>query len=221
MRALRFHIHGGPEVLALEHVPVPIPASGEVLLRVTACGINYADTVRRNGDHYPQPAPLPFTLGAEILGQIAALGAGVESWQNGQDVIAVASGGGYAEYAAVETSDLFPVPEGIDPIATVALFVQGLSAALILKYVARLRPGETVFIEGASGGVGTFAVQLAKIYGAGQVIAGAGGLGKCESARRLGADLAIDYTEPSWPSALLKATGGRGADVILEMRGRF
>jgi NADPH2:quinone reductase len=219
MRAVRFHIHGGPGVLALEHVPVPIPATGEVLLRMTACGINYADTVRRNGDHYPQPTPLPFTLGAEILGQIVALGAGVESWQIGQDAIAVASGGGYAEYATVEACNLFPVPEGIDPIAAVALFVQGLSAALILKDVARLRPGETVFIEGGSGGVGTFAVQLAKIYGARQVIAGVGGLGKCELARRLGADLAIDYTAPGWSSALLTATGGRGVDLILEMAG--
>jgi NADPH2:quinone reductase len=175
--------------------------------------------VRRNGDHYPQPSPLPFILGAEILGEIVELGEGVRDWQIGQEVVALAHGGGYAEYAAVAAADLFPVPPGVDRTAALALFVQGLSAAIILKQVAHLKAGETVFVEGASGGVGTIAVQLAKIYGAGNVIAGVGGMEKGEIARKLGADLAIDYSRPGWSSLLREATQGRGADVILEMTG--
>jgi NADPH2:quinone reductase len=219
MRAVRVTAYGGPSVLVHEDVPVPTPGEGEVLLRVSACGINYADTVRRNGDHYPQPTPLPFILGAEILGRVVALGPGVADTELGREVIAVASGGGYAEYAVVRAAGLFSVPEGIDPVAALALFVQGLSAALVLKRAARLAPGETVFVEGASGGVGTFAVQLAKLYGAGKVIAGVGGAEKRDAALQLGADLAIDYSVPGWSTQVREATGGRGCDVILEMTG--
>ncbi len=219
MLAVRFYQHGGPEVLKCEEVPTPRPGADEVLIRVEAAGVNYADTVRRNGDYYPVPTVLPAILGGEIVGSIEALGEGVEHLEVGAKVFALIDVGGYAQYAVAPISSIIPVPEGIDPIQGIALIVQGLTAALVLKETAGLRAGERILIQGAAGGVGLLSVQLAKIYGAGLVIAAASSPEKREFALGLGADSAVDYTKPDWPQQVLEATDGHGVDIVQEMTG--
>ena len=219
MKAVRFHRHGGPEVLQLEELPVPVPAPGEVLIQIEAAGVNYADTVRRWGDHYPLPTPLPSICGGEVAGAVAAAGAGVDSAWVGKRVLAAPPSGGYAQFVAVPASSVFEMPAGLTAQQGLALFVQGLSAALILKTAGRLAAGEHVLIEGASGGVGSIAVQLAHLYGAGMVIGAAGSAAKRAQVRTLGANHAIDYSKPGWASEVMQLTAGRGIDVLMEMTG--
>jgi NADPH2:quinone reductase len=219
MLAVRFYQHGGPEVLQCEEVPTPRPGAREVLIRVEAAGVNYADTVRRNGDYYPVPTVFPAILGGEIAGSIEALGQGIDHLQIGAHVFALIDQGGYAQYAVAPTNSIIPVPKGLDPVQGIALIVQGLTAALVLKETAGLRAGESILIQGAAGGVGLLSVQLAKIYGAGLIIAAAGSPEKREFALGLGADLAVDYKQPDWPQQVLKATDGHGVDIVQEMTG--
>jgi NADPH2:quinone reductase len=219
MKAIRYHTKGGPEVLVYEEIPDPVAGPGQVLIRVLAAGINYADTARRSGAHYPRPTPLPFVPGGEVVGVVETLGAGVTGVATGETVIGWIPQGGYAEKAVADAAGLLRVPAGVAPEQALALIVQGLSAALILKQSARLRPGDSVFIEGAAGGVGVLAVQLARIYGAGRVIGAASSAAKRALVRDLGADAAIDYTQADWPARLREANGGKPVDIILEMTG--
>ena len=212
------HKTGAPEVLVYEDVPDPTPKAGEVLIRIEAVGLNFADVMRRRGD-YPEPTPPPITLGVEVAGTIAAIGEGVTSLQVGMPVFATPGAGGYAQYICVPAATVIPLPDGISAIQASALVAQGLSAALILRNAARLVPGESVLIEGAAGGVGSFAVQLAKLYGAGKVIAAASTAEKRAMAERLGADASVDYMAPGWAEKVRELTNGRGADVVLEMTG--
>ena len=193
MKAVRFHENGGPEVLRYEEVADPAPGSGQVLLRVLAAGVNYADATRRKGgSSYPRPTPLPFTPGSEVVGVVEKLGEGVTTVERGATVMAWLGQGGYAEWAVANLADLLPVPEGIKPAEALSLIIQGLSAALILKGSAKLQTGESVLIEGAAGGVGVLAVQLAKIYAAGRVIGAASTEAKRALVIGLGADAAVD-----------------------------
>jgi NADPH:quinone reductase len=220
MKAIRFHEHGGPEVLRYEDVPDPVPGPGQVLLRVLAAGVNYADATRRTGgSSYPRPTPLPFTPGSEIVGIVEKLGDGVTTVERGATLMAWLGQGGYAECAVADVADLLPVPAGIEPAEALSLIIQGLSAALILKGSARLQAGESVLVEGAAGGVGVLAVQLAKIYGAGRVIGAASTQAKRDLVVSLGADAAVDYSQPGWAAEVKAKNGGRPVDVILEMTG--
>ena len=132
MKAVRFHRNGGPEVLQLDDIPTPTPERGEVLIRVEASGVNYADTVRRWGDHYPIPTPLPFVAGAEVVGVVEAVGPDTDPSWIGRRVFAAPAGGGYAAYCVAPAALSFAFPDGLDPVEGVALCIQGLSAALIL-----------------------------------------------------------------------------------------
>jgi NADPH:quinone reductase len=220
MKAVRFHEHGGPEVLRWEDVPDPVPGPGQVLLRVLAAGVNYADASRRTGGtSYPRPTPLPFTPGSEVVGIVETLGDGVTAVERGATVMAWLGQGGYAEMAVADAADLLPVPPGVAPIEALSLIIQGLSAALILKGSARLQAGESVLIEGAAGGVGVLAVQLAKIYGAGRVIGAASTPAKRDLVMSLGADAAVDYSKPGWAADVKAKNGGKPVDIILEMTG--
>jgi NADPH2:quinone reductase len=220
MKAIRFHEHGSPDVLRYEEVPDPVPGPGQVLLRVLAAGVNYADATRRTGGSaYPRPTPLPFTPGSEVVGVVEKLGDGVTAVTRGATVMAWLGQGGYAEMAVADAADLLPVPPGIKPEEALSLIIQGLSAALILKGSARLQAGESVLIEGAAGGVGVIAVQLAKIYGARNVIGAASTKAKRDLVISLGADAAVDYSKPGWTEEVKANNGGRGIDVILEMTG--
>ena len=193
--------------------------AGEILIRVEAAGVNYADTLRRNGDPYAEPTPTPYVPGIEVAGTVVAQGPGVEVPGTGTLVFASPEQGGYAQYVTVSTARVMPLPAGLTPVQATTLVVQGLTAALVLRHAGRLAAGETVAVEAAAGGVGSFAVQLAKLFGASQVIGLASDGAKCARARRLGADEAIDYTDPSWPRIVRRLTGGRGTDLLLEMTG--
>lgn len=219
MKAVRFHEIGGPEVLVYEDIAEPVPGPGEVLIKIEAVGMNFADVMRRRGDAYPEPTPTPFVLGAEVAGTIAAVGEGVTGVPIGLPVLALPGAGGYAQYIAVPAASIIPLPEGFDAINGAALLGQALSAAILLKHSAKIRPGETVLIEGAAGGVGSFAIQLAKLYGAGTVIAAASTAEKRAAAEALGADASVDYTKAGWAQDVKAVTEGRGVDVVIEIAG--
>lgn len=219
MYAIRYREKGAPSVLRYETVDRPVAGEGHVLVRMLAIGINYADVARRRGDHYPVPTPLPFTPGGEGVGMVEALGAGVDAAWLGQRCIVFPGAGCYADYAVVPVARLYPVAPALQSSQATALFVQGLSAALLLTRSARLKGGETVLIHGAAGGVGMFAVQLARLYGAGRVIGLAGSAAKCHFVRQLGATAAVNYTGEGWTDEVRDLTGGRGVDIVLETSG--
>lgn len=219
MKSVSFHKIGGPEELKVEELPTPSPSEGQVLIRVDVAGVNFADTMRRRGEPYPMPTPLPFNPGGEVVGVVTQCGAGVDPARVGQRVMAALplGGGGYAQYAIAQAATLIPLPDALRAEQALALNVQGLTAALALKDAGALVPGQKVFIEAATGGVGSIAVQLAKIFGAGQVIAGVGSKDKCALALELGADAAIDYSQDDWPQQVLDLTAGTGVDLLLDM----
>lgn len=219
MKAVRFHETGGPEVLLYEDVPEPVPGPGQVLIKVEAVGMNFADVMRRRGDPYPMASPLPFTLGVETAGTIAAVGEGVSGIPIGLSVVAAPGAGGYAQYVVVPAASVIPLPPGFDAVHAAALLAHGLTAAATLKHAAKIKPGETVLIEGAAGGVGLFAVQLAKLYGAGKVIAAASTAEKRAKAESLGADASVDYTLAGWPAEVRRLTDGKGVDIVIETAG--
>jgi len=220
MKAIRIHRYGGPEVLTREELPMPAPKAGEVLVKVDAAGVNFADIARRR-NAYLEPTPLPYVLGVEVAGSAVERGEGVTSVVEGDYVVGFTKGGcgGYAEYAIVPEHAIFRVPPGLNTITAAALPVQGLSAWHVLRTSGQLKPGETVLVHAAAGGVGTFAVQLAKAFGARRVIGTASTPEKLRMVRSLGADAAIDYTATDWTEQVLAANEGRGVDVILEMVG--
>ncbi|WP_286249569.1 quinone oxidoreductase family protein [Streptomyces graminofaciens] len=205
--------------MTVEKVPVPRPAPGQVLVEVAAAGVNYADAIRRLGEYYPQPTVFPFTMGGEFTGKIVARGEGVTGHKEGDTVFALHNGGGYAEYAVAEQGALIPVPDGLDPVVGLALVIQGLTAVAILKDAGPVRPGDTVLVQAGGGGVGLLAVQLAKMYGAGRVIAMASTAEKRATALDHGADVAVDSSSDGWAAEAREATGGKGVDLVLEMTG--
>ena len=221
MKAIRIHETGGPEVLQTEEVDTPSPGPGEVLIEVEIAGVNYADTgMRRGMFHGPGGADLPMIPGFEVAGTVAALGEGVDGPAEGTRVVAVLGSGGYAGYAVAGADSIVELPDGVElAAATGALLVQGITAYGVLHDAGRVVPGDSVLVQAAAGGVGSLAVQLAKLAGAETVVGTAGSQEKREYALSLGADHAVDYHQEDWPDQVLEATGGRGADVILESVG--
>jgi NADPH:quinone reductase len=218
MKAVQFTEYGGPDVLSVVDIEKPVPTGFEVLIEIKAIGVNYADTARREGQ-YVVPTPLPFIPGAEIAGVVVEVGEKVSNVTPGTRVVTLIESRGYAEYALADSRGLILLPEQLDYKYAAALPLQGLSAYHILKTMGRLEKGESVLVHAAAGGVGTIAVQLAKLFGAGKVIATASSPDKLELARQMGADVLINYTEPNWEQQVLEATGGRGVNVALEMAG--
>lgn len=173
MKAIRFHEQGAPDVMRLEEVAMPQPGSGDLRVRIEAAGISYGDVLRRRGGHYPVPTPLPFIAGEAVAGTVDAVGDGVaESWV-GKRVYGRVHSGGYAEYGIGIADQFLELPEGVSSTDAVAVLSDGVTAALILKWVGRLQPGETVFVPAAAGGLGNVALQLARHYGAKRVFGGA------------------------------------------------
>lgn len=218
MKAIQVDEFGEPEVLQYVDAERPSPGEGEVLIEIQAAGVNYADTMRRR-NQYLVRQELPFVPGSEVAGVVAEVGEGVEDVSAGDRVMSLLGTGGYAEYGVAPAASLIPLPGGLDFDQAAALPLQGLSAYHILKTSGALQPGESVLVHAAAGGVGTLAVQMAKLMGAGKVIATASSGEKLELARSLGADVLIDYTNDDWPEKVRKATDGKGADIILEMVG--
>ena len=219
MHAIMFRRQGGPEVLESVDVPRPAPGPGEALVRVTAAALNYSDVMRRRGDSYPFPTPLPFMPGSEMAGIVEALGEGVAAPAIGTRVFGATGAGCHAEYVVAPAAQLHAIPPGLDDGQAAGLIVAGGTAALLLREAARLQQGESIFIPAATGGVGSYAVPLARMMGAPRVIAGVGDAAKRQAALALGASDVIDTSAPDWPAALLAATGGQGVDVLLEMQG--
>ena len=201
----------------LEEVEIPTPAQGEILIKVAAAGVNYADLAQRQGAYLTRTRT-PMTMGFEVAGAIAAHGPSVSAPPVGTRVIAFVEGG-YAEYAVASASTIIPIPENLDFTHAAAFAVQGLTAYQTLRESGRLQPGESVLVQAAAGGVGTLAVQLARLMGAGTVIGTASNAQKLDLVLRLGADAAINYTQNDWVEQVKKASGGRGVDVVLEVVG--
>ena len=220
MQAIRVHEHGGPEVLRLEEIPDPQPGPGEVLIRVQAVGVNPVDTYVRSGG-YARPPKLPYIPGGDAAGTVEAVGDGVRRFRAGDRVYrAGASGGlmtgGYAELAVCLESQLHPLPEGLSFAQGAAVGVPYATAYRALVHKAQARPGETVFVHGASGGVGLAAVQLAAARGI-RVLGSASSERGRERVLAEGAEAVFDHSAPDDVDQILEATGGEGPQVILEM----
>jgi len=203
---------GPPDVLQVQEVPDPRPGVGEVLVDVTATAVNRADLMQRQGHYDPPPGASPYP-GLECSGVIARLGESVTGWAVGDPVCALLAGGGYAERVAVPAGQLMRVPQGLSLRDAAALPETACTVWSMVFDVGRLRPGETLLVHGGTSGIGTLAIQLAHHYGA-RVITTAGSATKLDAARRLGADVAIDYREQDFAEVIAETVGG--VDVILD-----
>ena len=217
MHHIAMEAPGGPEVLVLATGPVPRPATGEVLIRVAAAGINRPDILQRTGNYPPPPGASPI-LGLEVSGTVVALGAEVTGWHEGDAVCALVAGGGYAEYCVAPAPQCLPVPKGVALVDAAGLPETFFTVWTNVFDRGRLAAGESFLVHGGSSGIGTTAIQLARAFGA-HVFATAGSPEKCAVCRDLGAERAIDYRQEDFVAILKEATQGRGVDVILDMVG--
>jgi NADPH:quinone reductase len=208
MRAVQIDEFGGPEVLQVVDVPKPEPGDGEVLIEVSQAGMNFADTHQRENSYLAR-YEVPLILGGEVAG----------TTEDGRRVVALLPSGGYAEYVAAPEATVYPIPDGLDDGAALALLIQGLTAWHLLRTCGRVAPGESVVVISGAGGVGSLAVQLAKPFGAGRVIATASSEEKRALTLELGADAAVDTAVDDLTGSLVEAAGGRRVDVVLEMSG--
>jgi NADPH2:quinone reductase len=208
MRAIEITEFGGPEVLRVAELPDPVPGPGQLLIEVDRAGINYADTHQAENSYLSSPT-LPMVPGGEVVGRTP----------DGRRVVALTGDGGYAERAPAFEAMAWDVPDTVDDTTALGLIVQGATAWVLLRRSVHLQPGESVVVHAAAGGVGTLAVQLAKAWGAGRVIATASSPDKRELALELGADVAVDANAPDLKQALIEANGGRRVDIVLEMTG--
>jgi NADPH2:quinone reductase len=215
MRAWQAHELGDPaQVLKLDEVDRPRPGPGQALVKVAAVACNFPDILICQGRYQERPA-LPFTPGMEVAGEVVAVGEGASATVGDRIIGQTGLGGGYADYVLVSSRNAWPWPEGMAPGQAAGMFVTYQTGYCALHRRARIRPGETLLVHAAAGGVGSAAVQLGKAAGA-TVIGTAGGPEKCEVVRRLGADHAIDYAEQDPIARVRELTGGRGADVIYD-----
>lgn len=217
MRALVCQEFAPLDALQVGELPDPQPAAGEVVIRVSAAGINFYDTLIVQGKYQVKPA-LPFSPGGEVAGIVAAVGEGVGHVQPGDRVCAFTSYGGYAELCRAKASQTWPLPDAVGFEAAAAGLVTYGTAWFGLHDRARIKAGETVLVLGAAGGVGLAAVQIAKAAGA-RVIAAAGSAERLALCREHGADVLIDYTAADLKDAVKAATGGQGADIVVDVVG--
>ncbi|MDF1489383.1 NAD(P)H-quinone oxidoreductase [Tessaracoccus caeni] len=215
MRAVIVETPGDVDALTIGDVPTPAPGPGEVLVKTVASGVNRADVLQRQG-HYPPPPGITDIIGLEASGVVAGVGEGVRRWREGDEVVALLAGGGYAEYFVAPEGQLIAPPASVDLITAGGLLEVAATVVSNLD-VAQLKGSETFLVHGGAGGIGTFATQYAKALGA-TVIATAGSPSKLEHCRAHGADVALDY-HGDWVAGVKDATGGRGADVILDIIG--
>ncbi len=208
MRAVQITEFGGPEVLTPTELPDPEPQAGFTVLDVSRIGVNYADT-HHVENTYLAPATLPMVPGVEVVGHTP----------EGRRVVALLNEGGYAEKVLAPEALSFEVPDAVDDAQALSLVVQGLTAWHLLRTCARMTKDETVVVHAAAGGVGSLAVQLAKRWGAGRVIATASSEDKRATARELGADVALDSSADGLAQRLQEANDGQRVDVVLEMAG--
>ncbi len=217
MRVVEITESGPPEALRIGTRPVPVPGAGDVLIRVAAAGVNRADTMQRKGN-YPPPPGASDVLGLEVSGTVAAVGDGVSHPAAGDDVCALLTGGGYAEYCVAPAPQCLPIPAPVSRIDAAALPEAYATVWTNVIDRGRLQEGESLLVHGGSSGIGTVAIQLARLFGA-RIFATAGTPAKCAACVALGAERAIDYRADDFVEVLREATGGRGVDLILDMVG--
>jgi putative PIG3 family NAD(P)H quinone oxidoreductase len=217
MHAVVVETPGGPEVLRYAEVPDPVAGAGEVLVDVVATAVNRADLLQRQG-HYPPPPGASELLGLECSGTVAGLGEGVEGLSLGEPVCALLAGGGYATRVVVPAGQVMPAPDGVDLVTAAALPEVAGTVWSNLMMVAGLRSGDTLLVHGGAGGIGTFAIQLAKALGV-TVLTTAGTAEKRAFCAGLGADVTIDYRGQDFVEVVREVTDGRGVDVVLDNMG--
>jgi NADPH:quinone reductase len=219
MKAIRIHQFGPTEeVLRYEDVAMPEPRDDEILIRVEAASLNRADLGLRKGTYRISANELPIIPGREFAGTITEVGSAANPFKVGDRVVAYTGKGGYAEYATAQTSEVRPIPDGVDAAAAAAVPTVFLTAWFGLLEDGKLKSGEWLLVQAGSSGVGVAAIQIGKHLGA-QVITTTSGDEKCRRLRALGADVIIDYTRDDFRPEVMRATSHRGANVILEMIG--
>lgn len=217
MRAITIPEPGDADSLLLDEVPDPQPGPGQVLLEVVAAGVNRADVMQRLG-HYPPPPGASEYPGLEVSGRVAALGAGVDGWNVGDEVCALLDGGGYAERVVAPAEQLLPVPRGVSLEDAAGLPEVTCTVWSNVFLVANIQPGQVLLVHGGSSGIGTMAIQLAKAVGA-HVAVTAGSQAKLDVCRDLGADYLVNYREDDFVERVRELTKGHGADVVLDNMG--
>jgi NADPH:quinone reductase len=217
LRAILTEGAGGPDVMHLGEVPMPVPRPGDILIRVQAAGVNRPDVMQRLGA-YPPPADASPILGLEVAGTVAALGEGTTGFAVGDRVCALANGGGYAEYCAVPATQALPWPTGYTAAQAAALPENYFTVWANLFQMGGLHAGESVLIHGGSGGIGITAIQLAAEFGA-VVFTTVGSIDKARACERLGAHAAFDYHTVDFADEIKRLTAHRGVDVILDIVG--
>jgi NADPH2:quinone reductase len=215
MTCIAISTPGGPDVLKPETRPLPKPGAGEILIEVHAAGVNRPDVAQREG-RYPPPPGASDLPGLEVSGVVAALGEGASKYKIGDKVCALVHGGGYADYVTVAETIALPMPEGFSYVEAAAVPETFFTVWTNTFDRGHLAAGETILIHGGSSGIGTTAIMLAKAFGA-TVIVTAGSQAKCDACVKLGADVAINYKTEDFVARVKEVTGGRGADVILDM----
>jgi len=217
MKAIQIQAPGADYRLVVDTVPQPEPEPGQVLIAVSAAGLNNADLLQARGKYPPPPGASPI-LGMEVSGTIARLGEGVSGWSIGDRVCALMGGGGYAEKALADAGSLLPVPDRVDLIEAAGLPEAAFTAWTSIMETGRLRPGESLLIHGGTSGIGSIAIQIFAARGH-RILTTAGSEKKCETARALGASRAINYREEDFVAVVKSETGGKGVNVILDMVG--
>ena len=217
MRAVEISQFGPPEVLKVVERPDPLPAAGEILIDVTAAGVNRPDVIQRLGK-YPPPPGASDIPGLEVAGVVAGFGADVRGWAVGDPICALVAGGGYAERAAVPHEQCLPIPAGLTAIQAAGIPETFFTVWTNVFQRGKLQAGETILIHGGTSGIGTTAIQLAKAFGA-RVFATAGSDEKCDAMRKLGAEHAFNYRTDDWVAEGKRVTDGRGVNLILDIVG--
>jgi putative PIG3 family NAD(P)H quinone oxidoreductase len=217
MRCVEISTFGPPEGMRLVERPTPTPGPGEVLIEVYAAGVNRPDVIQRYGKYAPPPGTTDIP-GLEVAGYVRRLGTGVTRWHEGDAVCALVAGGGYADWCVAPAGQCLPVPEGVGLIESAGIPETFFTVWTNVFERGRLQAGEWLFLHGGTSGIGTTAIQLAAARSA-HVLATAGSDEKCDACRRLGAKQAWNYRSDDWVARVKEATGGRGADVVLDMVG--
>lgn len=217
MRAIEIARPGGPEVLRFVERPDPVPGPGDVLIDVQAAGVNRPDAMQRSGS-YPPPKGASDIPGLEVAGRIAALGPGVERWREGDAVMALLSGGGYASRAVAPAPQCLPIPSTLSMTEAAAVPETFFTVWTNVFERGRLQPGDTLLVHGGASGIGTTAIQLARAFGS-TVIATAGSDDRCRALEALGASAAINYRTEDFAARVKELTRSRGVDVILDIVG--
>ena len=217
MIAIEIREPGGPDVLVPVERQTPVPAAGEVLIKVTAAGVNRPDVFQRLG-RYPPPPGVTDIPGLEVSGIITAVAGGAGSFRVGDAVCALVAGGGYAEYCVAPAPQCLPAPRGLELVDAAAIPETFLTVWTNVFERGRLQAGESILVHGGSSGIGTTAIQLARSFGA-RVFATAGSADKCAACERLGAERCINYRDADFVSEIRELTAGRGVDVVLDMVG--